>query len=436
MKLFLKILLFTFTMLIITVGEAKSSTDVNSFQEEISISSFQEAHTYDGSDMDGANVDFKGKYSVLQQTIKDRYSDFEVPYNGKDNDDYVNGQGFCCDDNVGLRAGNDNPELFQYYYHSDHLGSTSLITDLDGNIVQHVEYVPFGEVFIEERNNNWNTPYLFNAKELDEETGLYYYGARYYDPRVSLWLGTDPMQEKYPNVSTYAYCANNSLKFVDPTGMSYSEFDENGNYLRTVKDNWWHNTFVGRKGRIVDGDGKVTQNFKFADPKNDLKDLKDGKINKVQFVQESEIISMLSKAGAFTKENKTANSDSRYGYILEEGKGSGKFDFSFTGIPYQYPEASPNPQQNPSSMLFLVDGVAHNHMNFGNFLFGAAGKALGLTLFELQMGAQYNSLANPKENNYKRQLDSSDDQFSIKEGVQHANKHNYKKMYYGVTIGW
>ncbi|MBK5720185.1 hypothetical protein JGH11_04800 [Dysgonomonas sp. Marseille-P4677] len=35
-----------------------------------------------------------------------------------------------------------------------------------------IEYVPFGEVFIEERNNKWNTPYLFNAKELDDETGL------------------------------------------------------------------------------------------------------------------------------------------------------------------------------------------------------------------------------------------------------------------------
>jgi RHS repeat-associated protein len=132
----------------------------------------------------------------------------------------VNGQGFCCDDNVGLRAGNDNPELFQYYYHSDHLGSTSLITDLDGNVVQHVEYVPFGEVFIEERNNKWNTPYLFNAKELDEETGLYYYGARYYDPRVSIWYGTDPMHEKYPVVSTYAYCVQNPLRFIDPDGRS------------------------------------------------------------------------------------------------------------------------------------------------------------------------------------------------------------------------
>ena len=43
----------------------------------------------------------------------------------------------------------------------------------------YIEYVPFGEVFIEERNNIWITPYLFNAKEFDEETGMYYYGARY-----------------------------------------------------------------------------------------------------------------------------------------------------------------------------------------------------------------------------------------------------------------
>ena len=167
---------------------------------------------------------FASKYAQLQQTIKDRYSDFEVPYNGTDNDDYVNGDGFCCDDNPKLRAGaigngNDNPEIYQYYYHSDHLGSTSLITDLDGGVVQHVEYVPFGEVFIEERNNKWNTPYLFNAKELDEETGLYYYGARYYDPRVSVWLGADPMQEKYPNISSYAYCHNSPLIYVDPDGQ-------------------------------------------------------------------------------------------------------------------------------------------------------------------------------------------------------------------------
>ena len=111
--------------------------------------------------------------------------------------------------------------LYKYFYHSDYLGSTSYVTDANGEVSQQVEYVPFGEVFIEESNNTWNTPYLFNAKELDEETGLYYYGARYYDPRTSLWLSTDPLELKYPNISTYTYCANNPIIAIVPNGKDW-----------------------------------------------------------------------------------------------------------------------------------------------------------------------------------------------------------------------
>ena len=72
----------------------------------------------------------------------------------------------------------------------------------------------------EERNNIWNTPYLFNAKEFDEETGLYYYGARYYDPKICLWVSTDLKQEYFPNNSSYAYCCNNPIILIDPEGNS------------------------------------------------------------------------------------------------------------------------------------------------------------------------------------------------------------------------
>ena len=116
----------------------------------------------------------------------------------------------------------DAYENLQFYYHSDHLGSTSYITNLDGEVVQHVEYVPFGEVFIEERNNTWNTPYLFNAKEFDEETGLYYYGARYYDPRLGLWIYTDPLEEKSVSISTYTYCITNPINKVGVDGRILS----------------------------------------------------------------------------------------------------------------------------------------------------------------------------------------------------------------------
>ncbi|WP_164875604.1 RHS repeat-associated core domain-containing protein, partial [Apibacter sp. HY039] len=83
--------------------------------------------------------------------------------------------------------------------------------------VQHVEYVPFGEVFVEERNNSWNTPYLFNGKELDEETGLYYYGARYYNPRESIFLSVDQMVEM--TMTPYQYTYQNPINYTDPTGM-------------------------------------------------------------------------------------------------------------------------------------------------------------------------------------------------------------------------
>ena len=187
---------------------------------------------YAGSETDGLSVNYKQKYSAQQQVIKDNYAIFEVPYNGTDNNDYVDGQGFCCDDGspeaaqaraLALENNFQNPDAYeklQFYYHPDHLGSSSYITNLDGEVVQHIEYVPFGEVFIEERNSIWNTPYLFNAKEFDEETGMYYYGARYYDPRLSLWISTDPLQEKYPHINSYCYTANNPILFVDPDGKA------------------------------------------------------------------------------------------------------------------------------------------------------------------------------------------------------------------------
>jgi len=118
----------------------------------------------------------------------------------------------------------EEKESLVFYYHPDHLGSTSYVTDADGNIAQHVEYIPYGEIFVEERNNQFSTNYLFNAKELDNETGLYYYGARYLDPMGAMWLSVDPMWEKYAGMSPYNYCAGNPVKMVDPDGRENTVF--------------------------------------------------------------------------------------------------------------------------------------------------------------------------------------------------------------------
>ncbi|MEN2436666.1 SpvB/TcaC N-terminal domain-containing protein [Weeksellaceae bacterium A-14] len=129
-------------------------------------------------------------------------------------------------------------EVDRYLYHPDHLGSSSFITGIDGEVNQNIEYFPSGETFVENHLNSYNTPYLYNSKELDDETGYLYYGARYYNPRVSLWLNVDPLASYDPmmnaehyidgehnagvynqaNLNPYIYTYNNPIIYVDPDG--------------------------------------------------------------------------------------------------------------------------------------------------------------------------------------------------------------------------
>lgn len=170
-------------------------------------------------------VDYGDKYSKQSEQIKAAYEEFELDYKGEKNDDYVNGQTFCCggdnmESSVDDEGDNVHAENNVFFYHPDHLGSSSYITDIDGNVTQHIEYIPYGDVFIDEHNGSWETPYFFNAKELDKETGLYYYGARYLNPMDASWLSVDPLFENYAGMSPYNYCKGNPIRYVDPNGKA------------------------------------------------------------------------------------------------------------------------------------------------------------------------------------------------------------------------
>ena len=112
-----------------------------------------------------------------------------------------------------------------YYYHPNHLGSTSFVTDQNQTITQGFLYAPYGEITTEYNvnfGNNTIPKYAFNAKELDEETGMYYYEARYYAPPT--FISRDPLMSEKPWLTPYHYCSNNPIGRVDPNGMMDTDF--------------------------------------------------------------------------------------------------------------------------------------------------------------------------------------------------------------------
>ena len=114
---------------------------------------------------------------------------------------------------------NDTTKEETFFYHSDHLGSTSYITDDKANITQYDAYLPYGELLVDEHSSSEDLPYKFNGKQFDEETGLYYYGARYMNPMASIWYGVDPLAEKFLSVSVYCYTMCNPINLIDEDGL-------------------------------------------------------------------------------------------------------------------------------------------------------------------------------------------------------------------------
>ena len=107
------------------------------------------------------------------------------------------------------------------YHHSDHLSGSNVETDANGDVIELLDYYPYGSVRLDEKSGTYENDYKFTGKELDEDTNLYYYGARYYDSAIGRFVSVDPWSGDLTNPQTlnkYSYVLNNPLKYVDPSG--------------------------------------------------------------------------------------------------------------------------------------------------------------------------------------------------------------------------
>jgi RHS repeat-associated protein len=108
------------------------------------------------------------------------------------------------------------------YVHADHLGSSVKLTDETGQVIQTIAYDPYGETALSEGATE--PAYQYTGQEKDAETGLYYYGARYYDPELGRFIQGDSLLD---GLNRYAYGHNNPLKYTDPTGNYVVDPDTN-----------------------------------------------------------------------------------------------------------------------------------------------------------------------------------------------------------------
>jgi len=298
--------------------------------------------------------------------------------------------------------------------------------------------VRFGEVFVEERNNKWNTPYLFNAKELDEETGLYYYGARYYDPRVSVWLGVDKDWEKYINISVYTFCHDNPEKLTDPNGKGdyydsftgekvYNDKKDDGKVYIRQKESYKITQYTGSSSGSSSSVIKIPQSDTYVGLKSEIPDKTKDLITAMQKTQEY-----------FSKKNSEFSAKEsnilrwfgikydRMKFFYKEVTNYSPFDLKRVDGPFNI-----NNNGNFKDGYGFYDSKLLRFDDFGNINFGVAAKAFGIPEKIGEIGAGIRQLldsfrSNSPVGDISTFFDDEKDNYMIKQGYKYYDK-NFKK---------
>ncbi|MDW3193113.1 MAG: RHS repeat-associated core domain-containing protein [Cytophagales bacterium] len=235
-------------------------------------------------------------------------------------------------------------------------------------------YLPFGMAF-----NSWTSGtenlYKFTGYEEQKETALIDFGWRNYDPALGRFNSIDLFSDKYYDLNPYQYAANNPLKYVDIKGDSLMLF-KNGVYVTTV-DNGKEEITGFNQESTIDEDGKEMftggQSFSFNDIDLDKEGAKTTRLN---FISNEDVSNIISESGV-----KDQNVLSRWLYAANEStatdaKPNAKMDFQ-------------GDERIKYHGVNIINGVAYNHKDAGNYFWGYAMGAMGFTSLTARSAAHY-----------------------------------------------
>ncbi|GBD92148.1 hypothetical protein BMS3Abin04_02882 [bacterium BMS3Abin04] len=305
----------------------------------------------------------------------------------------------------GLLGYVEKPSGNRYYYVKDHLGSIRQVIHKtadygNDNVVASKNYQPYGSV-IAAYNNATDDRYNFTEKERDKETNFDYFGARYYDSDIGRWTTVDPLADKFPGHSPYNYALNNPLRIIDPNGMDTLYFDNQGQYLadQTQKGIGDH------VGYYTNANGNVVQ-FIFND-QGDANSILKGipNVDHLYIIRaaigENKIGQILTAINVY----KGLSLDNPIAYALQQSYEFGNMDYVYQiGI------------RDPSIIekVTIIDGIAYNNFDLGNYYWGKTMSYFGLTPFEAQLTAQAFEILN------RHKLDNPTDQRAIGHGARNG----------------
>ena len=115
--------------------------------------------------------------------------------------------------------------------HTDHITGSNVVTNSSGALEELMDYFPYGTIRLDQKAGVFDEQRKFTGQEYDVDTGLYYYGSRYYNPAIARFASQDPMFLEVgfdltdpQSMNSYAYARNNPLRYIDPDGEAFMDY--------------------------------------------------------------------------------------------------------------------------------------------------------------------------------------------------------------------